>query len=87
MAEGDRKKFSGRKLVSEAGDKSHVDNQSQSQSLSSDKQVDDKQTDGSGVQRLNKAVASTGYCSRRRADELIREGRVRVNGEKMSDCS
>jgi 23S rRNA pseudouridine2605 synthase len=87
MAEGDRKKFSGRKLVSEAGDKSHVDNQSQSQSLSSDKQVDDKQTDGSGVQRLNKAVASTGYCSRRRADELIREGRVRVNGEKISDFS
>ncbi|GHU92021.1 ribosomal large subunit pseudouridine synthase B [Deltaproteobacteria bacterium] len=30
--------------------------------------------------RLNKAVARTGYCSRRKADELIFAGRVLVNG-------
>ncbi|MCF8104691.1 MAG: rRNA pseudouridine synthase [Desulfohalobiaceae bacterium] len=30
--------------------------------------------------RLNKAIASAGLCSRRRADELITRGEVRVNG-------
>lgn len=30
--------------------------------------------------RLNKAIASSGYCSRRGADALIEEGRVKVNG-------
>lgn len=30
--------------------------------------------------RLNKALADAGVCSRRRADELIFEGRVRING-------
>lgn len=31
--------------------------------------------------RLNKFIASTGYCSRRKADELIEAGKVRVNGK------
>jgi len=41
--------------------------------------------------RLNKAIAETGYCSRREADRLIEEGRVKVNnlpvelGQKVSD--
>ncbi|MDR2574019.1 MAG: rRNA pseudouridine synthase [Desulfovibrio sp.] len=30
--------------------------------------------------RLNKAIAATGFCSRRKADTLIFAGRVRVNG-------
>ncbi len=30
--------------------------------------------------RLNKYIASTGFCSRRKADEYIEEGKVRVNG-------
>jgi len=30
--------------------------------------------------RLNKALADTGLCSRRKADELIRDGAVAVNG-------
>jgi len=30
---------------------------------------------------LQKAIATNGYCSRRKADELIRAGYVRVNGE------
>ncbi len=38
-------------------------------------------------QRLNKAIAATGYCSRRRADELIRDGRVKVNGVTVTDFS
>lgn len=30
---------------------------------------------------LQKAIATSGYCSRRKADEMIRAGHVRVNGE------
>lgn len=30
--------------------------------------------------RLNKAIASSGFCSRRKADELIFQGRVKLNG-------
>lgn len=30
--------------------------------------------------RLNKVIAQSGICSRRKADELIAQGRVRVNG-------
>jgi len=33
------------------------------------------------TKRLNKAIAETGHCSRRGADKLIEEGRVKVNGE------
>lgn len=32
--------------------------------------------------RLNKAISSTGFCSRREADRLIEEGVVKVNGER-----
>ena len=31
--------------------------------------------------RLNKAIAQTGFCSRREADKLIEQGRVVVNGK------
>lgn len=33
------------------------------------------------TKRLNKAISETGYCSRRAADKLIAEGRVKVNGK------
>lgn len=38
-------------------------------------------------QRLQKIIAAAGYCSRRRAEELIAAGRVRVNGQvaKLGD--
>ena len=32
--------------------------------------------------RLNKFISGSGYCSRREADRLIEEGRVKVNGRK-----
>jgi len=35
-------------------------------------------------ERLNKLIAEAGICSRRKADELIREGRVSVNGEVVT---
>ena len=35
--------------------------------------------------RLNKAIAATGHCSRRNADELILAGRVRINGQLESN--
>ncbi len=35
--------------------------------------------------RLNKFIASSGYCSRRKADELIEAGRVKVNGQVVTE--
>ncbi len=34
--------------------------------------------------RINRYIASSGLCSRRQADQLIRENRVRVNGKAVS---
>ena len=35
--------------------------------------------------RLNKYIASSGLCSRRKADELIESGAVMVNGKKITE--
>lgn len=35
--------------------------------------------------RLNKFIASSGLCSRRKADELIESGVVFVNGKKVTE--
>lgn len=35
--------------------------------------------------RINKYIAHTGYCSRRDADQLVEEGRVRVDGELVTE--
>jgi len=35
--------------------------------------------------RLNKAIASSGLCSRRKADELISQGKVAVNGRTVQE--
>jgi len=35
--------------------------------------------------RLNKYIASSGICSRRKADELIEQGVVSVNGKKVAE--
>lgn len=33
-----------------------------------------------GMERIQKIIAQSGYCSRRKAEELITEGRVQING-------
>ena len=33
------------------------------------------------MERLQKVIANAGYCSRRKAEQLISEGKVSVNGE------
>ena len=35
------------------------------------------------MERLQKVIAQSGYCSRRKAEELIKQGKVYVNGEKI----
>lgn len=35
--------------------------------------------------RLNKAIADTGYCARRKADALIQAGQVQVNGQTVTE--
>jgi 23S rRNA pseudouridine2605 synthase len=41
--------------------------------------------EGPGLVRLNKFLASAGVASRRKADVLIEEGRVEVNGQVVTD--
>ena len=36
------------------------------------------------MERLQKVIANSGYCSRRKAEELISKGKVLVNGEKVT---
>src|SRR5580693_8952072 len=40
---------------------------------------------GDGLERLQKIIASAGICSRRKAEELIAEGRVQVNGQTVTE--
>jgi len=40
--------------------------------------------DQAGAERLQKLIAAAGVCSRRRAEELLRQGRVRLNGRTAS---
>ncbi|MCH4168783.1 MAG: rRNA pseudouridine synthase [Streptococcaceae bacterium] len=39
------------------------------------------------MERINKYIAHAGVASRRKADELIKTGKVTVNGERMTDLS
>ncbi len=37
------------------------------------------------MERLQKYIANSGYCSRRKAEELIEAGKVYVNGDKVTE--
>ena len=37
------------------------------------------------MERLQKVIANSGYCSRRKAEELIEAGKVYVNGDKVTE--
>jgi 23S rRNA pseudouridine2605 synthase len=37
------------------------------------------------MERLQKKIATSGYCSRRKAEELIKQGKVKVNGEIINE--
>ncbi len=37
------------------------------------------------MERLQKKIASLGYCSRRKAEELIKEGKVKVNNKTITE--
>ena len=37
------------------------------------------------MERLQKVIANSGYSSRRKAEELIKMGKVKVNGEKVTE--
>ncbi len=37
------------------------------------------------MERLQKIIASSGYCSRRKAEDLIKKGSVFVNGQKITE--
>ena len=37
------------------------------------------------MERLQKVIAESGYCSRRKAEEYIKAGKVSVNGEKVTE--
>lgn len=37
--------------------------------------------------RINKYIASSGFCSRRKAEQIILSGRVKVNGQRVTELS
>ena len=40
---------------------------------------------GDFMERLQKIISLSGYCSRRKAEELISQGKVKVNGETITE--
>ena len=37
------------------------------------------------MERLQKVIANSGYCSRRKAEELVSQGRVKVDGKVVTE--
>ena len=77
-ARDDRGGFSQRKLAQPQAVKSEANNSARPVAPSKPQPADVNAAEGI---RLNKAIAATGLCSRRKADELILAGRVSVDGK------
>ncbi len=50
-----------------------------------DREVMEQRTFEGDTMRLNKFIAKSGVCSRREADKLIAEGKIKVNGKVLTD--
>lgn len=37
------------------------------------------------MERVQKVIANSGYCSRRKAEEYIKQGLVTINGEVVTE--
>lgn len=50
-------------------------------------QVKPSESDSKNPVRINKALADRGVCSRRKAEELIKSGKVRIDGAVITDLT
>ncbi len=80
---GDRANFRSRKTFGsdDSEEKTHFPNRrfAQAKKPASGQAVDD------GTIRLNRYISNSGICSRRKADELIEQGLISVNGEIVTE--
>ncbi|MFD2743895.1 pseudouridine synthase [Sphingobacterium populi] len=80
---GDRANFRSRKTFGsdDGEEKTHFPNRrfAQAKKPASGQAVDD------GTIRLNRYISNSGICSRRKADELIEQGLISVNGEIVTE--
>lgn len=65
----------------------HQENTKKAHTAAKSKNSNKKQDMTKQSVRLNKAIALSGYCSRRAADALIFDGKVSINGIKITDPS
>ncbi len=80
MEKGRNKFNSGEKKRKGAGEEKRYSRKSRANTASGDKKTGKEEQ-----LRLNKFIANSGLCSRREADELIEQGFITVNGEKITE--
>ncbi len=63
--------------------KQNEDNEDNKQNKQNEDNEQNKKNNFIKEERLQKYIASTGLCSRRKADELIEKGHIKVNGKRV----